>query len=122
MPEKRKVQRIKEEKKVVIEFYPGDKGPAPKNVTYALTRDVSEGGVRLLTDKSFAVGTLVKITLSHTQLRRIVHVAAQVKWVKNFYTSDLYEMGIEYLHEIPESALTIMKNHQRKDDRILSSA
>lgn len=122
MADKRKDQRIKEEKKVVIEFYPGGKDSRPKNVTYALTRDVSEGGVRLLTDRYFPVGTLLKITQSHSQSKQIVHVAAQVKWVKNFHTSDLFEMGIEYVHEIPEPVLSMMKNHDGKEAKVPSSA
>jgi len=114
MAEKRKDQRIREEKKVVIEFYPGGKDSRPKNVTYALTRDVSEGGVRVLTDRNFPVGTLLKITLSLSRTRQIVNVVAKVKWVKNFHTSDLFEMGIEYVHEIPKSVLSMIKIIRKK--------
>jgi hypothetical protein len=120
MAEKRKDERFKEEKKVVVEFYPGDKELRPKNVTYALTRDISEGGVKLLTDRYFSVGTLLKITMSLTRSRQIVNVVAKVKWVQNFYTSDLYEMGIEYMHEIPESVKTMMSDHQERDPEIPS--
>jgi hypothetical protein len=122
MAEKRKDQRLREEKKVVIEFYPGGKDPRPKNVTYALTRDVSEGGVRLLTDRYFPVGTLLKITMSLSRTRQIVNIVATVRWVTNFQTSDLFEMGIEYMHEIPESVLSMMKNHQKKEAKAPSSA
>ena len=114
MAEKRKDQRIREEKKVVIEFYPRGNDSHPKNVTYALTRDVSEGGVRVLTDRYFPVGTLLKITLSLSRSRQIVNVVAKVKWVKNFHTSDLFEMGIEYVHEIPESVLSMIKITRKK--------
>jgi hypothetical protein len=112
MAEQRKDQRFREEKKVVIEFYPGGKNLRPNNVTYALTRDVSEGGVRLLTDRYFPIGTLLKITLSLTRTRQIVNVVAKVKWVQNFQTSDLYEMGIEYMREIPESVKAMMSDHR----------
>lgn len=121
MAEKRKNQRIKEEKKVVVEFYPGGKDLRPRNVTYALTRDVSEGGVRLLTDRYFSVGTLLKITLSLSRTRQIVNVVAKVIWVQNFHTTDLYEMGIEYMHEIPESVKTMMSDHQGKETGIPST-
>jgi hypothetical protein len=120
MAEKRKNERIKEEKKVVIEFYPGGKDLRPKNVTYALTRDVSEGGVRLLTDRYFPVGTLLKITMSLARTRQIVNVVATVKWVTNFQTSDLFEMGIEYMHEIPESVLYMMKDQNGKEGKASS--
>jgi hypothetical protein len=118
MAEKRKDQRSREEKKVVIEFYPGGKDSRPKNVTYALTRDVSDGGVRLLTDKYFPIGTLLKITLSLPRSRKIANVVAEVKWVQNFQTSDLFEMGIEYMHEIPDSVKTMMSAHHGKDAEI----
>lgn len=121
MVENRIDPRFREEKKVVIEFYPGGKNLRPNNVTYALTKDVSEGGVRLLTDKYFSVGTLLKITLSLSRTRQIVNVAAKVKWVQNFHTSDLYEMGIEYMHEIPESVKTMMSDHQGKEADIPST-
>lgn len=122
MAENRKDERIREEKKVFIEFYPGGNLPRPKNVTYALTRDVSEGGVKLLTDKYFPVGTLLKITLSLSHTRQIVNVVATVRWVKNFQTSDLFEMGIKYMHEIPESVLTMMKDQNGKEANTPSSA
>ena len=114
MAEKRKDQRIREEKKVVIEFYPGGKNSHPKNVTYALTRDVSEGGVRVLTDRYFPVGTLLKITLSLSRSRQIVNVVAKVKWVKNFHTADLFEMGIEYVDVFPKSVLSLIKIIRKK--------
>jgi hypothetical protein len=122
MEEKRKDQRFREEKKVVIEFYPRDKDSRPKNVTYALTRDVSEGGQRLLTDRYFPVGTFLKITLSLSRTRQIVNVVARVKWVTNFQTFDLFEMGIEYLHDIPESVLNMMKDPNSKEAKAPSSA
>lgn len=110
MAEKRKDARIKEEKKVIIEFYPEGEDTPPKNVTYALTRDISEGGVRVLTDRYFPVGTLLKITLSLPLTRQVVSVVAKVKWVENFHTSDLFEMGIAYVHEIPESLKIMMSD------------
>jgi len=115
MAENRKDERIREEKKVVIEFYPRGNVHRPKNVTYALTRDVSEGGVKLLADKYFPVGTLLKITMSLSRTRQIVNLVATVRWVKNFQTSDLFEMGIEYMHEIPESVLSMMKDQNGKE-------
>ncbi|MGD8538921.1 MAG: PilZ domain-containing protein [Candidatus Aminicenantes bacterium] len=115
MKEKRKNERTKEEKKVVIEFYPEGKDQRPKNVTYALTRDVSEGGLRLLSDRYFSVGTLLKITLSLSHKKPIVNVVAKVIWVQNFHTSDIYEMGIEFMHEIPESVKTMMSDRQVED-------
>lgn len=122
MSEKRKDERIREEKKVVIEFYPGGKDSRPQNVTYALTRDASEGGVRLLTDKYFPVGTLLKITMTLARTKQIVNVVATVKWVTNFQTSDLFEMGIEYMHEIPESVLSMMKDQNGKEAKSPSSS
>lgn len=121
MAENRKDPRFKEEKKVVIEFYPAGKSLRSNSVTYALTRDVSEGGVRLLTDRYFPLGTLLKITLSLSKTRQIVNVVAKVKWVQNFHTSDLYEMGIEYMHDIPESVKTMMSDHQGKEADIPST-
>jgi hypothetical protein len=38
--------------------------------------------------------------------------------VKNFHTSDLFEMGIEYVHEIPESVLRLIKIIRKKRLRI----
>jgi hypothetical protein len=111
MAEKRQDERLREEKKVVIEFYPEGRDTRPKNVTYALTRDVSEGGVRLLTDRYFPVGTLLKITMSLSRTRQIVNIVATVRWVTNFQTSDLFEMGIEYMHDIPESVKTMMSDY-----------
>jgi uncharacterized protein (TIGR02266 family) len=110
MPDKRREQRVAEETKVAIRILPEDSYKHDKNVVYALTKDISSGGAKILTDKMLPVDTLVQIELTLAKLRKLVTVKGRVRWVNELYDNDVFEMGLEFIDTPPESVILLLEN------------
>ncbi len=110
----RREKRFEEENKVVIEWA-NYKNPKRNNAIYAFTKDLSIGGSRILTDINFPIDTIFIITLTLSRSRQILTLAAHVKWVKPVYDGDLYEVGLEFIHEQPQTIAGFFKHLYGKD-------
>lgn len=109
MSEKRKEKRIEEEIKVSIRLLPEDKYQHDKNILYALTKDISSGGVKIVTDKMLPVDTLLKLELTLTKIRKLVEAKARVRWVNRLYDDDVFEMGLEFVDTPSESVMLLLE-------------
>jgi Tfp pilus assembly protein PilZ len=112
----RKEKRIEEENKVVIEWA-NYKNPKTNNAIYAFTQDLSIGGAKILTDINFPIDTIFIITLTLSRTRQIITLPAYVRWVKPVYGGDLYEVGLEFIHELPQTIAGLFKHLFGKDLR-----
>ncbi|MFC2160285.1 PilZ domain-containing protein [Acidobacteriota bacterium] len=110
----RKGKRIEEENKVVIEWAQY-KDPKRNNKIVALTQNLSVGGTKILTDVNFPIDTIFMITLTLSRSRQIVTVAAEVKWVNPVHDGSLYEVGLELIHELPQTSAIMFKHLHGKD-------
>jgi c-di-GMP-binding flagellar brake protein YcgR len=110
MPDKRRENRVAEETKVTIKILPEDNYAHDKTVVYALTKDISSGGIKILTDKMLPVDTLLQIELTLTKLRKLVTLNGKVRWVNRLYDDDVFEMGIEFIDTAPESVILLLEN------------
>ncbi len=110
MPDKRREKRVEEETKVAIRILPEDKYEHDKNVVYALTKDISSGGVKILTDRMLPVDTLLHIELTLAKLRKLVTVTGKVRWVKRLYDDEVFEMGLEFVDTPPERVILLLEN------------
>ena len=110
MRDKRRENRVAEETKVTIRILPQDKYEHDKNVVYALTKDISSGGIKILTDKMLPVDTPLQIELTLTKLRKLVTVKGKVRWVNRLYDDDVFEMGIEFIDTPPEDVILLLEN------------
>ena len=110
----RREKRIQEENKIVIEWA-NYKNPKRNNAIYALTQDLSIDGTNILTDVNFPIDTIIKITLTLSRSRQIITVAAHVKWVNPVYDGDLYEVGLKFIHELPQTIAGMFKHLYGKD-------
>ena len=108
MQDNRKNKRIAEENRVVIELPGPSPSDEPRLIT-ALTRDVSLGGARILTDKLFEIGTSLRMTLYLSKSKQIIKFRADVRW-NRMIEGGLYEMGVEFEHGIPAGVLVLI-NH-----------
>jgi PilZ domain len=106
MRENRKDKRISEENRVAIEM-PGSGAPSEVRVVNALTKDISLGGARIVTDRLFEVGSSLRITLYLSKSKQIVKVRGDVRW-NRMIDSGLYEMGVEFEHGIPTGVLVLI--------------
>lgn len=107
--EKRKAKRIIEENKVKITPISKDKLPSGKKIIYPLTKDISSGGVKILTDTFFPINSLLKIELSLKKPPRLISATGKVRWVKTHYAEELFETGIEFVEMSPGSNNVLKK-------------
>ena len=114
--EQRKEKRIKEELRVVIEL-PGPAGPSDMRAINALSRDISLGGARILTNAAFAVGTSLRMNLYLSRTKQVIKVQADVRWVRSVDT-ELFEMGVEFRHGIPLSVMALINHLYGKDCQV----
>ena len=108
MRENRKDKRIFEENRVAIEL----SGPKPTDeprIVNALTKDISLGGARIVTDRVFEIGTSLRMTLYLSKSKQIIKARADVRW-NRMVEDGLYEMGVEFEHGIPTGVLVLI-NH-----------
>jgi hypothetical protein len=103
MRENRKDKRIAEENRVAIEL-PGTSLSAEPRIVNALTKDLSLGGARVVTDRFFEVGASLRMTLYLSKSKQVVKVRADVRW-NRMIDDGLYEMGVEFEHGIPTGVL-----------------
>lgn len=108
MRENRKDKRIAEENRVAIELT----GPSPTEeprIVNALTKDISLGGARVVTDRLFEIGASLRMTLFLSKSKQVVKVRGDVRW-NRMVDDGLYEMGVEFEHGIPTGVLVLI-NH-----------
>jgi c-di-GMP-binding flagellar brake protein YcgR len=108
MREKRKDKRIPEENRVAIEV-PGPTPMDEPHVVNALTKDISLGGARIVTDRFFEVGTSLRMTLYLSKSKQIVKARGDVRW-NRMVEDGLYEMGVEFEHGIPTGVLVLIQH------------
>jgi len=106
----RKEKRIQERNSVVIKSAGDGKGPYSSLGTNAYTYDLSLGGTRLVTEKSFEVGSVIRIVIELAKTCQSVQVDGQVKWVRKNESEGVYEVGVEFVHKISQTILTLIRH------------
>ncbi len=110
----RREKRFEEENKVVIEWE-NYKDPRRNDAIYAFTQDLSIEGAKILTDINFPIDTVFRITLTLSRSKQIVTIKAKVRWVKPVFDGDLFEVGMEFIHEQPPTIACLLKHLFGKD-------
>ena len=82
---------------------------------YAFTQDLSIDGAKILTDINFPVDTIFDITLTLSRSMQIITLAAHVRWVKPVYDEDLFHVGLEFIHERPQTISSLIRHLYGKD-------
>jgi c-di-GMP-binding flagellar brake protein YcgR len=109
MKERRRDPRIKEENKVILNPVPDGSPPgAKKEVYYCLTKDLSVGGIRIMTNAPLAVGSRVRVEVSLTKSRKRIQALAEVRWVNALIGEEVYDMGLEFVGIDPETELALI--------------
>jgi c-di-GMP-binding flagellar brake protein YcgR len=120
MREKRKDKRITEENRVAIEV-PGPSPADDPRIVNALTKDISLGGARIVTDRFFDVGTSLRMTLYLSKSKQIVKARADVRW-NRMVEDGLYEIGVEFEHGIPTGVLVLIQHLYGKNQNAPTTA
>jgi hypothetical protein len=77
----------------------------------AHTQDISLSGARICTPHYFPVGSVVRIVIDLERTHQSIKVDGEVKWTKKSEVDDdLFESGIEFLHSISQTLLSLIKH------------
>lgn len=112
--ERRKDSRIKEEDKVVLELLSNSNLPLEKKVLNALTKDISPGGVRVMTNVNLPVGTLLKLEIGLARRRKLIKAVGIVRWARSIYEEELFELGVEFTQISPEDKFVLLEHTYRR--------
>lgn len=102
--EKRREPRREDELPVEIEILSDETHSASASVLYAQIKDISAGGVKILTSVYIPLSTPVRLKITLSKIGESIGPIGKVVWGNRLDNSDMYEMGIEFEH-IPADIL-----------------
>ena len=121
MDNKRKDKRFEEKNKVVIQFAFESHEPNNNTKIKAITRDISLGGARIVSPKSYPVDTVLRIEINLSKSKQIVKLDGIVRWSKLSSDHESCELGIEFLHKISRSVLSLIRHLYGEEQGIPST-
>ncbi len=121
MENKRKDKRFEEKNKVVIQFALNRHDANNNEGINATTHDISLGGAKILAPKSYPVDTVMRIEINLSKSGQIVKLDGIVRWSKLSSDEETYELGIEFLHKISKSVLSLIRHLYGEDQGIPST-
>jgi c-di-GMP-binding flagellar brake protein YcgR len=107
--EKRKDPRREDELPVEIEILSDETTLGPTRVLYAQLKDISAGGVKILTSVYIPLETPIKLKITLLRLGETIGPIGKVVWGNQVEDSDLFEMGIEFENTQPEILCTLLE-------------
>jgi uncharacterized protein (TIGR02266 family) len=113
--EKRREKRLDEENKVVLQVISENEQTGES--FYAISRDISVGGLRVMTDSPLPVKTRVKLEVALSDSKKLISGISEVRWVKSLFEDEVFEMGLEFVELDPQSRVYLLEHVYR---RILS--
>lgn len=87
----------------------------------AHTYDLSTGGARIVTSKSYSVGAVIRIRVNLAGTDQFVNLDGEVKWLRTREEDDLFEMGVKFLHLKSHDVLTLLKHLYGQNEGIPST-
>ncbi len=117
---RRRDKRFKEKNEVVIQYTADRKKISRYEEINATTFDLSISGARIHSKKSFPVDTVLRIRIDLKKSNQVVKVDGKVKWVEKMSGEDFYEIGVEFLHDISKTILSLLR-HLYGEDRGIPS-
>lgn len=117
----RRDKRFEERNSVLIE----DKGQSLETASLgainAYTHDISVAGAWICCDQSFPVGYVLKIVIALEGVEKPVEVDGEVAWSRPNPDGRHFDLGVEFLHNIPETILSLLGHLYGKKDGVPSS-
>lgn len=107
--DERKEPRRKDELPVEIEILADEIQSGNNSVIYAQIKDISAGGVKILTSVYIPLSVTVRMRISLDKLGQSIGPIGKVVWGNRVENSDMYEMGIEFEKVSPEILCTLLE-------------
>ena len=109
--DKRKDKRFLERNKIFIKSTSEGHEPVYGIGINAYTYDISLSGARIYSSLYFPVGSVVRIVIELERTHQSIKVDAEIKWSKKSEEEDdLFESGVEFLHSISQTLLSLIKH------------
>lgn len=118
MFERRKRHRFVERNDVLIRTAVDRyRGPGIAAHTY----DLSTGGARIVTSKSYPVGSLIKIRISLSGSDQVVSLDGEVRWFQKRDGEDVFEIGVEFERLTSQTVLALIRHLYGRNEGIPST-
>jgi hypothetical protein len=118
---KRKDRRFEEQNEVLIQYALDGHEASGSTGIKAITRDLSLGGARIIAPKSYPVDTVMRIEVNLLKSGQIVKLDGIVRWTKLSQDGEIHELGVEFLHKISKSVLSLIQHLYGGDQNIPST-
>lgn len=119
--ETRKDKRFEEQNNVLIRDSFLSPAPAIGFVINAHTHDLSMSGARICSQQDFPVGYIVRIVIDLKRTRQSLNIEGEVMWVRECKGGKHFDLGVHFIHNIPDTILALIKHLYAKDVAIPSS-
>ena len=118
MINRRKESRFVEKNDVLI-MSAMDRAGAP--VVNAYTYDISTGGARIYSKQFRGVGEVVKLQINLARTRQTIVLPGEVKWFRIKEDEKVFELGVEFRHQIATTLLALIRHLYNPEEGIPSS-
>lgn len=118
---RRRDKRFKEKNEVIIQYAADRRKINSYMEINASTFDLSISGARIHSKQSFPVDTVLRIQIDLKKSKQVIKLDGKVKWVEQMSGKDLYEMGVEFQHDISKTILSLLKHLYGEDTGIPST-
>lgn len=108
MKDKRRDIRLIEENKVVVSLMTGEVRTGVPVAYHGLTRDISMGGIRLMTSAPLEPGARVRVDITLGRSRKRVRAVAEVRWLRDLYGGEVFEAGLQFVGLDPDDEFALM--------------
>lgn len=119
--EHRKDKRFGERDRVVIRDAGRSSQSFAKNAVNAFTYDISLTGARIGCKKDFPVGAIVHVVIDLERSEQFLKVDGRVVWGQAGQGDEPFEIGVQFLHSIPDTILALIRHFYGKNVGIPSS-
>ena len=106
--ERRKEKRFQQENRVCIQMGPENCESEDGGAFDSLTHDLCLSGARITTKRLYPPGTILRVQIDLACSKRTISLDAEVRWGNPLEETDLFEMGVEFQHEIPKTVLFLI--------------
>jgi len=87
----------------------------------AHTYDLSTGGARIVTSKSYPVGSVIRVRLNLAGSDQVVNLDGEVRWLRQKDNEDAYEIGIEFERLTSQAVLALIRHLYSRHEGIPST-
>jgi hypothetical protein len=109
----RKDKRFAELHRCLVKDRWAQKNPAYRG-TNAQTFDLSVSGARICSEQEFPAGYVVRVAIDLEKAGTPLEVDGEVVWTRKSEDGQGCEMGVEFLHNIPTTVVSLIKHFYGK--------